>query len=77
MTSDRQNLARQWRIANGWSVDQLADLTGYSRSSIVFFERGYTGTNKPIDEYAWFRFRRICHSVSLDRSGNKFNWGTK
>ncbi len=66
--------AKRWRNARGWTLDDLADLTGYSRSSIFWFERGVGPTGKRIDEFAWHRYKRICHSIDVDKTGTAFKW---
>jgi len=73
--------AKAWRLKNGWTLDDLADLTGYSRSSIMWFERGKqppragTYTPRPRNEYAWQRFKRVCHSVAMEQKhGKEWNW---
>lgn len=73
MTSEPAQ-AKQWRLAHGWTLDQLAELTGYSRPAIYCFERGTTPKGTPIDPYAWFRYKRICAAVELDLNGT-FSWG--
>ena len=74
MTSESTKAA-QWRKSRGWSLDDLADLTGYSRSSIVWFERGITARGTPIDEFSWYRYRRICAAVDAGLKDEQFKWG--
>jgi hypothetical protein len=67
--------AKRWRQKHGWTLDELALRTGYSVSSIVWFERGHGPTGNPIDKFAWWRYKRICHSVELDDAGESANLG--
>jgi len=67
--------AKEWRLAKGWSLADLADRTGYSRSSIVWFERGTTPRGTPIDEFSWYRYRKICASIEAGLEDVKFQWG--
>ncbi len=75
MTTEH-DAAKSWRLAHGWSLNDLADLTGYSRSSIVWFERGVNPLGRPIDKFAWYRYKRICHSIEIDQGGLDFKWGS-
>jgi transcriptional regulator with XRE-family HTH domain len=65
--------AKQWRKARGFTLDELAHLSGYSVSAIVWFERGITPAGTPTDPYAWHRYRRICSSIQQDRDF-AFKW---
>jgi transcriptional regulator with XRE-family HTH domain len=67
--------ARLWRLNKGWSLADLADRTGYSRSSIVWFERGLTPRGTPIDEFSWYRYRKICAAVEAGLKDEQFQWG--
>jgi transcriptional regulator with XRE-family HTH domain len=69
--------AAQWRKAHGWSLADLADLTGYSRSSIVWFERGTTPRGTPIDRFSWYRYRRICQTIDAGLKDEQFQWGQR
>lgn len=69
--------AQAWRKRNNWTLDQLSVLTGYSVSAILWMERGVTPAGTPTNEYAWHRYRRVCHSVEIETSQGKqfaFNW---
>lgn len=68
--------ARQWRLDHGWTLEQFSELTGYSRSAIIWFERGRGPRGQPIDEFSWYRFRRICHSIAMSEE-LQFNWGAQ
>jgi transcriptional regulator with XRE-family HTH domain len=75
--------ARRWRESVGLAPAQLAKLTGYSISSIFWFERGLTPERKylgqrpakknkrEIDPRVWLRYKRACHSVATRQ---KFDW---
>lgn len=72
--------ARAWREKHGLTPDQLGKLTGYSVSSIYWFERGEApprswGNLKgrqahkkphPIKEWVWLRYKRACQGVHLE-----------
>ena len=60
--------AKAWRKAQGLTLAHLAYLSGYSVSAIVWFERGVTPKGSPTDPYAWTRYKRIAHSVHMDRA---------
>ncbi|HTQ99241.1 MAG TPA: helix-turn-helix transcriptional regulator [Candidatus Acidoferrum sp.] len=70
--------ARQWRIRRGFSVDKLAELTGYSREAIYAMERGEStraGAGK-VKEWVWHRYKMCCAGVDAQiRSGLNFDWG--
>jgi len=81
MTPEHER-AKAWRHAMGWTMDDLSELTGYSKSSIMWMERGQVapaaGTYKPrtVSQYAWQRYKRVCHSVMVEhRRGKTFDWG--
>jgi len=73
--------AQAWRLKNGWTLDDLSEKTGYSVSSIWWMEKGQSpplkGSRKPrpVNVYAWQRFKRVCHSVHVEtESGRTFTW---
>jgi hypothetical protein len=49
----------------------LAELTGFSHTSIVQMERGTNADGDPIDAQAWHRYRLACAAVSA----GDFDWG--
>lgn len=79
--------AKAWRERMGLTMDQLARLTGYSKASISWFEKGetpprtYAGKKSKskrgtqIGESVWTRYKRACHScqVQLERK-EQFKW---
>lgn len=68
--------ARRWRKERGLSVDQLAELCGWSPEAIWLFERGVTPKGEPVSDWAWLRFKRACAGIDAElRSGVKFDWG--
>lgn len=80
--------ARAWRIRNGMTPDQLAELTGYTRASIYWFERGETpplrnakgGNPDDRKHKPWVlqRYRRACGDLDAEMHGRKrgvkFQW---
>ncbi len=70
---DPENVkARWWREARGLTRNDLAQLTGFSESSIRNFEAGYQNTpDRPITDEAWQRYRQACASVAV---GVSFSW---
>lgn len=68
--------AREWRLARGLTVDQLAEASGYSREAIYCFERGRMANGNKIPEWVWRRFKMCCAGVDrLHRNGIVFDWG--
>jgi transcriptional regulator with XRE-family HTH domain len=75
--------AKEWRLAKGLTLDELAYLSGYSKQAIFWFEKGTAHRGTPLDPNAWARFKRICHSIELDSRMAKidpwrfdnFKWG--
>lgn len=63
--------ARQWRESLKLTRPQLSDLTGYSLSQILLFEKGETNAGDPIAPEAWQRYRLICAAVM---AGLDFDW---
>lgn len=55
--------ARAWRKAQGLSLRELAELTGFAIRSIGTFENGVQANGKPVDEEAMRRFRLACAAV--------------
>jgi hypothetical protein len=78
--------ATEWRKAQNLSLDQLADLTGYSKVTLYWYFRGLTPPrtkkhvagrqkSKPIGEAEWTRFRNICAGVEYQlKNGRMFEW---
>ena len=60
-------LAQAWRRRMGLTLDELAKLTGYSRSAIHLFERGRNADDKPHAPYAWRRYKLVCLAVRTMR----------
>jgi hypothetical protein len=82
MTKKEAGKARAWRESLGLSRQQLANLTGYSRLSIHWFEQGITppgrgkGKDRTINKEVWQRYRMACGSVHVQvLSGREFRWG--
>lgn len=71
--------AKAWRISRDLSLDQLSELTGYSKVALYKFEAGYTQAGDGIkyeqSEWVWQRYRMACAGVAaqLD-SGRVFAW---
>jgi transcriptional regulator with XRE-family HTH domain len=55
--------AKAWRRSMKLTMDELADLTGYSREAIFLFERGQNSTGKPHAAHAWRRYKLACMAV--------------
>jgi len=72
--SSEYTKAQAWRESLGLSRPQLAKLTGYSWRSILWFERGRTPSGGEIAQEVWTRYRRICHSVTMELKGSTFSW---
>lgn len=67
--------AREWREAHKITVQDLADLTGYSVASIYQFERGVDGNGEPPSEWSWQRYRLCCGAIAHQlKTGKEFQW---
>jgi hypothetical protein len=69
--------AAKWRDKAGYTMDQLAVLTGYSSSAICRFELGTVPASQTMGEHpvtprAWRRYKMICLAVDmLTRAGKR------
>lgn len=76
MTNGEHEQAKQWRSERGFTVEQLAELTGYSREAIYCYERGRMANGGEIPAWVWQRFKMACAGVDAQiRSGFNFQWG--
>ena len=78
--------AKKWRERLGMTVDRLAELSGYSRESILVFERGTTPSRtwstklaryepKTIPDHIWQRYRNVCCGVEAQlKQRRQFSW---
>lgn len=67
--------AKRWRTARGLTQGQVSDLTGFSRSSVIFFEQGRDARGREIDEFAFLRYKHCCANVARELDGaDKFDW---
>lgn len=69
--------ARAWRERRQLTLDQLADLTGYSVPAIRKFEAGWRNTKAGVkhSEWTWQRYRMTCAAVEVQlRTGREFAW---
>lgn len=65
--------AKQWREKLGLSVDRLADVTGFSRSTIFDMESGFQRTTgKPVEPRAFQRYRLTC--AAINSGAESFDW---
>ena len=74
--------ARAWRRAMGLTMDQLSELTGYSREAVFLFERGQNSLGKPHAPYAWRRYKLACLAVMFLKHYripdiNSWQWSAK
>ena len=83
MTPEHER-ARAWMESHNLSVDQLSELTGYSRASIYWLLKGVmapgqAGQNpREMNPYTWERFKNLCHAVDVQlRTGKTFDWEVK
>ena len=60
-------LARHWRVnKRELTMEELAALTGYSLSSIMWMERGQSPPRvgstrpRPVNPHAWQRYKKLC-----------------
>jgi predicted transcriptional regulator len=72
--------ARAWRNKLGLTWEQLSGMTGYSKESIYWFERGRSPPrkghkNKPIDDRVFYRYKMTCAGVDATlRRKKEFAW---
>ena len=57
--------AKAWRNRLGLTLDQLADMTGYSREAVFLFERGANSKGAPHAAHAWKRYKLACLAVRV------------
>ena len=76
MTTTESKQAKSWRLAHGWTLEDLAERTGFSYSSILWFERGCNPVGQPTNEFAFFRYKRICQAIEAGLDPDDFKWGT-
>lgn len=77
MTSKLHEQAKAWRVKRKLTLDQLADLTGYSVPAIRKFEQGSRNSKAGEDhsEWTWQRFRMACAGAEAQiRTGRAFGW---
>lgn len=88
MESGENIQARTWRERNGLTTERLAELVGYTRMSIYWFERGVTPPNRnaksgnakdrEIKPWVWQRYRRACGDIDAvmngREKGQEFKW---
>ena len=74
--------AKRWREAHGLSREKLAELTGFSRETIYWYEQGVqppsktTGGGNKTPKWIMQRFKLACSGVDqFLRTGEKFDWG--
>jgi transcriptional regulator with XRE-family HTH domain len=68
-------LAKAWRVKAGLTVEQLQDLTGFSREAIWLFERGVRQNGSAVSAYSWQRYRMACAAVQQQlKTGRVFQW---
>lgn len=67
--------AKQWRVKAGLSVDQLAEMTGFSAEAIWLFERGVRQNGHELSAYSWQRYRMACAAAQHQlKTGKVFQW---
>jgi DNA-binding XRE family transcriptional regulator len=71
--------AKAWRNAMHLTMDQLSELTGYSRESIFLMERGRNSKGKPHAPCVWRRYKLACLAVRVLKmqkveSVDKWQW---
>jgi transcriptional regulator with XRE-family HTH domain len=73
--------AKAWREKRKLTVDHLANLTGYGRRIIYWYELGQSPPNgtrakaAPVAEWVFQRYRMACGGVEAElKSGKTFDW---
>jgi len=81
--------AQTWRESLNLSIVDLSRLSGYSKVSIYWLEKGLTPPrtakhiagkqkSKKIPEKVWQRFRNVCAGVEAQlRAGKQFDFGNR
>lgn len=71
--------AKWWRInVARLTVQELADLTGYSTLAIYLMERGITSSGSLVKPWAWRRYKMACAGVEHQLlNGFSFEWHRK
>ena len=69
--------AKSWRLKRKLTLDQLAELTGYSVPAIRKFEAG--SRNKAAgeghSEWTWQRYQMACAGAEAQiKTGKEFGW---
>ena len=75
---NEHNKAREWRKLRGLSIEQLAELSGYSIHAIYKMEqdRASRQGGGKITSWVWQRYRNVCAGIDAQiRSGVDFKWG--
>jgi hypothetical protein len=68
--------AKEWRLARGLSIANLAELSGYSVEALYIFERGQNPDGSKIADWVWQRYKMCCAGIDAQiRSGIDFKWG--
>lgn len=76
---DEYTRARAWRESLGLTQQALGHAVGYSRESIVWFERGQTPPSRgkaagTIAPWIWQRYKMACAGYAAERAGKPFHW---
>lgn len=67
--------AKAWRIRRKLSIEQLAELTGYSVPAIYAFERGGRGAGEAHSEWTMHRYKMACSGAERQiKNGREFAW---
>ncbi len=69
--------AKAWRLARKLTLDQLAELTGYSVPAIRKFEAGSRNqkAKEGHSEWTMHRYKMACAGVAAQlRTGKVFEW---
>jgi transcriptional regulator with XRE-family HTH domain len=65
--------ARTWRKAQGLTIKQLSELTGFAMRSITAYEGGKQSSGDPIPDDAMRRYRLACAAVHHGHH-KRFDW---
>lgn len=67
--------AKAWRVKRKLSLQELADLTGYSIHAIYKFEAGCRAPSEEHSDWTWRRYRLACSGAERQiKSGRAFEW---
>ena len=65
--------AKAWRQRSGYTLEEVAALTGFSYGSVRTFEAGRQNNGMPVTPEAMRRYRLACAAVQYGHH-TRFDW---